>query len=99
MLEVEDSTVVSPGAVRVTFASGTRGFELVTPSDASFTNGTPRDRGDGKDGYQWLSFSRSPRFSGARQQCQHGAQRCFRLTRNLSLAENQQSTFMSRKEG
>jgi hypothetical protein len=59
MLEVEDSTVVSPGAVRVTFASGARGFEWVTPSDASFTNGTPRDRGDGKDGYQWLSFSRS----------------------------------------
>jgi hypothetical protein len=91
--------MVSPGAVRVTFASGTRGFEWVTPSDASFTNGTPRDWGDSKDGCRWLFFSRSPRLSDARQQCQHRAQRCFRLTRNLSLAENQQCPFMSRKEG
>jgi uncharacterized protein YfiM (DUF2279 family) len=36
---------------------------------------------------------------GADQQCQNGRQRRFRLTGELSLAENQQCAFMSRKEG
>jgi hypothetical protein len=87
------------------FAGSAKTFSRHTASKLSKTHGGRSEvRNEdlfavGKKSCQSLCFGRSPRFSDARQQCQHGAQRRFRLTRDLSLAENQQCLFMSRKEG